>query len=632
MFNQQQMQGQLPYAVNQLQFPIGNYNFVPNIGLEPHLQQFAQLVQPMAQVLIEEIQKNSRMSPLRTFLFNQMAVQGFQNPDFAGLVKGAIEYFGYLVRRNQVQSPQQGVYKAAQEMVMFVTANNVRRFPALQQFEDPNKIQFVLNNFDAVSSDMQRERMQGTYPGTVQQFGMGGGNQFQNFQQGANFQQAAGGPTNNRNFGGSGSSGIFTTNEPSRMDNVESNSGMGRSYGASQSDNSAAAASETLVQEEILTHVEQNDFTVSLEEANKNWRPSDGSCYRPAFEPSHQKLVATKQGGRYFYQVKELGENEMDPSKHRLTPLFGNSNSLLVEKLKGSVEETSKVLSEAVSDAKAATNSTPVADITLDTYSRIRLESMPVELGYDSVWVSGIIERMKRAREREGAAPIHILQWDAKVVKAVVIESAEEVDLVRRFSRMDSSQLLMAIGNKKDRLSPATLKIIDDRLTEATNTAIKTCMSISGLNIDSFIDDWNDLVNHISNSYGEMIAAKFMAKDEEIIRNALNLMDYETSQDVTSGIYDTADGETYPISYFSENVSFTMLDFFSSELDLDFVKGTSALLSKVNTRVWFDLADQIFREYGDKCARHLIRTTDGKVLEVKKGWLADNAYIVNIVG
>lgn len=626
MFNNQ-MQGQLPFAVNQLQFPRGNYNTVPNIGLEPQLQQFGQLIPNISQCLINDIQTNAELSPLRTFLFNQMANNGFQNSEFAALVKGTIEYFAYLVRRGQVTNAQQAILKACQEMVMFVTASNVRMYPALLQFEDQQKLQFVLQNFDMITQDIQRERMQGGYPGIQQQ--MVGG-QFQQFGATPNFQQATGGPTMTRNYGGGsgGNSGIFTSNEPNRFVETPSNSSMNRNYGGSN--DLLSQASEAIVQEAILTHVEQSDTTVDLSEANKNWKPSDGNYYRPAYEPSHQKLVATLKNGRYFYQVKELGEYEMDPSKHRLTPLFGMNNSLITEKLKGSMEDTSKALAEAVSDAKSAPSK---QDLVFDSYSRIRLENeMPIELGYDSIWISGIVERLKRVRNRKEDTPIHILQWDAKVVKAFVVERSEETNLIRRFSKMDSNQLLMAIANMKDKFSPSVLKTIDERLTQATNIAIQTNMSIAHLDIGSFIEDWNDLVNHLSNKYGEMIAAKFAAKDEEIIRSALNILDDECAQDVTNGIYDTLDGENYPISYFVESVSFTMLEFFSSELDLDFIKDSSALLSKINTRVWYDLADQIFREYGDTCTRHLIRTVDGKILEIKKGWLTENAYIVNLVG
>ena len=623
MFNTQ-MSPQLPFAVNQLQFPVGNYNTVPNIGLEPHLQSLAGIIPNVSQCLISEIQNYANQSPLRTFLFNQMASNGFQNSDFAAIVKGTIEYFAYLIRRGMGVDHQQVLLKACQDMVIFITANNTRRFPQLQQLEDNNKLMVVLQNFDMVTQDIQRERMQNQYPGVQQQ--MNGGH-FQQFNMTPNFQQATGNQAPARNYGvGNGS--IFTSGEPVRMVDNSNNSGLGRNYGGLN--NNAAQASEQIVQNEILQHVEQTDSSVNLTEADENWKPSEGNFYRPAYEPSHQKLVATLKGGRYFYQVRELEGNEMDPSRHRLTPLFGNNNSLITEKLKGSVEDTSKVLADAVSDAKSAPTK---QDLVFDSFSRIRLDNeMPIELGYDSIWISGIVERINRVRGRNDNAPIHIMQWDAKVAKAFVIDNADEANAIRRLSRMDSSQLLMAIANVKDKFSPSVLNIIDERLTQAINTAIKTNLSISGLSIDSFIDDWNSLINHISNKYGEMIAAKFVAKDEEIIRCALNILDDSCAKNVTSGIYDTLDGENYPIAYFAESVSFTMLEFFSSELDLDFNTDTSALLSKVNTRVWYDLADQIFREYGDICTRHLIRTVDGKILEIKKGWLTDNAYIVNLVG
>ena len=633
MYNQ--TQGQLPFSHNQLQFQTGSYNVVPNIALDPHLQQFAQMLQPMSQVLIEEIQNKCRANPLRTFLFNQMANNGFQNAEFASLVKSAIEYFAYLVRRGQIQNPQQGVYKAAQEMVMFIAANNARNYPPLRQFEDPNKIQFVLNQFDGITQDMMRERQQGMYPGIQQQFSGGGApggfNQFGgggNMNMGGtNFQQATS-VTNQRSFGGGGGS-LFTTGGGDAVPSFGNESAvMDRNYGGGveAAAVSAAAASSHMVQEAIVGKLEESDTSTNLEEAARRWKPVEGCLYRPAYEPSHSKLVASRKGDKFFYTVRELGENEMDEERHRLTPLFGTNNSLITDRLKA--PEVSKALAEAVSDAKTAASG---VDATIDTYSRIRLDVMPIELGYDSVWVSGIVDKIRRQRQRGEDTPINITQWDSRIAKAVIIESEEQADLIRRFSKMDSTQLLMNIANKKDVLSPSVLAVIDERLTAAVNDAVRTNMSISGLNIDSFIDDWNDLINIISNKYGKLVAANFVAKDEEIIRNALNLLPKECGDDVTNGIYDTLDGETYPISYFVETVSFTALDFFSSELDLDFVPGTSALLSKVNTRVWYDLADQIYREFSDTCTRHLIRTCDGKTLEIKKGWLAENAYIINLV-
>lgn len=630
MYPQQQYQP-LPYAADQLQWPVGNYQFVPNITLEQNLLQYQQVLPALTQIMINDIQSRARMSPLRTFFFNQMARNGFNNPDFAAMVKGAVEYFAYMVRRGMIQDPNSGLMKAGTEMNQFITANNARIHPALSNSEDPGKLQYVLNQFDQITQDLQRERMMASqqYPGVMQQQQFGGGmgmgfNQFsqQPYSAGPNYSQAVGSAIN-RNYGGSSSSGVFTTGQPGTIDSADNGVSMGRNYGA-RGDSSAAAASEELVQEAIIDSLEQHDQTVDLAEANANWMPSEGSLYRPAFEPSHQKLVAKKRNDRYFFEVKELGEHEMDPNRHRLTRLFGNNNSLVADRLNPA--EASTKLAEAVSDAKTA----PAGkDLTIDAYSRIVLDQMPIEIGYDSIWVSGIIERMKRTQNREDEKPIQILQWHSTVGTPFVAKS-EEAERIRAMARMDSHQLIATIKQHKDSFTPAVLAMIDERLTKAVNAALKTNMSISTHTIDSFVDDWNDLVNSISKRYGDVIAARLMSHNEEIISGALSLLDSDAAVAVTQSIYDTGEEEVFPIQYFVENVSFTYVEFFSSELDLDFESKTSALLSKVNTRVWYDLSDQIFKEYGQTCRSHLIRTVDGKVLQVKKGWLTDNAYIINV--
>lgn len=622
MYQQNQMYGQLPYSPQQIMVQMVHQPVIPNIGLPPHLQSFGNLIPMVATCLINELQGRAQ-TPLRIFLLNQTGQNGFQNNDFASLVNSTIEYIGYLVRNGMALGPQQLVQQAASKMIQFIAAHNVRLYPPLQQYADQN-VAMALQEYDAIGQNLQRERMQqsGMHSGIQQQWNSNPG-----YGGGVNFNSAIGnGQMPQRNFGGNSQSGLFTSSS-GNMDVGNTSTGVDRNFGGS----TFTQMSEPVIQETVVDKLEAGDNVATVEAANASWFPAEGTFYRPAYEPSHQKLVVSLKHGRYYYQVKELGEDEMDPSKHRLTPLFKHSG-MIADKLKGFDESAKVELAEAISDAKSAT---PGTDMTLDTYSRIQMDRLPIELGYESVWVSGIVERVRRQRERvnqsEDAPPINIVQWHSGVVTPVVINNPEEVDLIRRFADMDCHQLMMNISHCKEKFSASTLAVIDQRLTTETNKALRVNLSIPNMSIDSYIDDWNDLVNHIANKYGETVAARLVSMDTEIIKNALTMIDDGCAADVTSSIYDTNDGESYPVSYFIENVSFTMLEFFSSELDLDFVSDTSALLSKVNTRVWYDLADQIFREFGDICKRHLVRTCDGKVLEISKGWLTDNAYIVSVV-
>lgn len=617
MYNQMQAQ-QLPYSTTQPQWQFGNYQYVPNIQFDAYIQPFARVLPELSAAVIAMIQQTAAASPQRMFLFNQMARNGFMNEDFANLMRNAMLLLSYLTRNRRLTGQQQDILTVADQIVNYASAGNCEKFPALLSYsQNPMGIQNVNQEFRNIGSMIAAEMNPGNmgYPGVMQQMTVGGG-----MSPSHNFQQATSGLNQP---GGS----LFVKGDRGPVGNSDiGNIGFGRDFGSAPQEQ-IQANSVNPIQEAITSQRNADCNQIDLNVANKKWYPVDGSMARPAYEPSHQKLVVLEREGRYIYQVKELGADEMDPAKHNLTPLF-NSNSIITDGLNSKPSNAAEMLANAVSDAKAAKQG---VDITLDSYSRVRFDKkMPIELGYDSVWVSGIVEQLRRSRSRNAEQPINIIQWDAKIAKAVPVDNKEHNDIIRHLSKLDSVKLIAALRNMRDKFDPALMKIIDQRLTDAVNEAIRLNMSIPDLTIDSFVDDWEDLVNYIGKKYGELTAAQFISRDDQIIKSAITMLDDTCAQDVTKGIYETEDGVEYPISYFAQNVSFTLLRVFSSELDLDFVKNTSAVLSKVNTRVWYDLAEQIFKEYGDTCTRHLVRTTDGEVLEIRKGWLVDDAYMIGL--
>lgn len=607
-------QNQLPFPVNQPIHPYGNYNVIPNIGVEPRLQRFSQAIPALSQCLIQELQQNAQMNPLRTFLFNQCGVNGFQNSEFASVVMTALEYLAYLANSGGASDPNMAIRKAAQDTVSFMAALNVRKYPALSQYCDMNNVQIVLNNFDMICNQIRNSMQQPMYPGVQQQFGNPGYGGFNTF----------GNQSYHRASGMGGNSGLFVSATGQMPQNPNNPIVERNYYGSNNAGNTAPIQEQPPMnnvvnnpspQKAVVDHLESKDIHCDLEEANKKWTPVNACMIRPAYEPSHQELVVSKTDAGYFYSVKEV----MDESKHRLTPLFGVSK--FNTQLKPAANKPQ--IEKAVEESKTTSGE----DVTLENFSRIKLELTPVEIGYDSAWISGIIEMKRRQKEKENQdTEISIIQW-SNIIATPIILSKDEAKQIRVLADMDCKKFILEIS-KQTVLKPSTLEIIDRILTKSINEVIKYNMSIPRLSVESFIDDFSDLINYVSNKYGDMAGAKLFNHATKLLNRKLTLVSDNEAKEITNDIYNTED-EDYDVEYFIEDISMTQLNTNSKELDIDFISDTSALLSSVSTKVWYELADTLYKEYGD--IKHLIRTLDGRMLEIRKGLLVDGSYIVNLV-
>lgn len=610
MFNQGMNQG-LPFSPTQLQAQIGNYQFVPNIALNQNLIQFQELVPVISQLLINEIQKNAQMSPTRIFLFNQMVFNNFANDSFVGLVKSTIEYFAFIYRSGRISNLQHGIQIAVTDMVSFISAQNVRNFPALLSYVDQNAVNTVLNKFDMVCNEIRYGQNNNMQVGQI------GNNAFipQSMQSinsyGSGVIQNNAGIINNGN-----SSGLFMNGQSGVPNQTSQDNLTGRSYMT----NSITTPIQDAIVDYSLKNEQESFSTEHLKTAEKRWKPTPEKPYRPAYTFSSQNLFVKALGENFLYQVRER-EESMDEAKHRITPLFGDvvQHSLIPNK----TQETMEDLKEAIADAK---DSIPNKDVTVGSYARVVLEDMPIELCVETVWIGGVAECYKRRSSEPDQKQISILQWDQKLVYAVEMDEPSTIDILQKLPTT-ATELIECLKTNSDKFGEVLSSQINTRLTKTVNRYIRNYLSIPSLRINSFITDWFDLINHIGNKFGEVIAANMLAKEEEIIKHSVTFVNTETAVNITKSIYDI---EKNPFQYFVEKYSFTYLRYFSHRLDIDFVNNTSALLTKSNSKQFYDLAEIIFKEYGNKADRHLIRTIDDHILEVTQGWVP-NSYLISLV-
>lgn len=101
-----------------------------DLGIPPHMQQFQDYVERALRV---ELQSQAHRSALRTFLYNQMSYNNYQNDDWFSLVMSCSEVADMYMGAQRM-SPDRAIPSAADRMIRIRIALNVQRYPALTQW------------------------------------------------------------------------------------------------------------------------------------------------------------------------------------------------------------------------------------------------------------------------------------------------------------------------------------------------------------------------------------------------------------------------------------------------------------------------------------------------------------------
>lgn len=127
----------------------------------------AQFVEPTMGMLLAELQANAQANPLRTFLFNQLSQNNYQNEEFANALMTVLEY-AELLASGGMSNIEMAVNTAVKEVAAMLTAINVARYPALAStVTDPRaqrnveeliaKFNQIGNQIDAFNSSRQAQ-------------------------------------------------------------------------------------------------------------------------------------------------------------------------------------------------------------------------------------------------------------------------------------------------------------------------------------------------------------------------------------------------------------------------------------------------------------------------------------------
>lgn len=151
--NSQQGAGNLPVSATQ---PDGTYYIqqgLPNqlpfqIPYQPKTPAQQELLQPAVGLFVQQLQDNAGRNGARTFAFNMLSQNGYQNGEFTAAVESVVEYAEMLVQAMQYP-PNEAIQQASKEIAQILSCLYVTKFPQLEQMLPPG-------GMNQISQDLQR--------------------------------------------------------------------------------------------------------------------------------------------------------------------------------------------------------------------------------------------------------------------------------------------------------------------------------------------------------------------------------------------------------------------------------------------------------------------------------------------
>lgn len=666
MFPQGQMQAQLPVPADSLITPFLNINpqnppFVPQLQVPPYMQTFVAYIAGCCAV---EIQQTAQNNSMRCFMFNLNSQNNFMNQEFADTVAAACDYIQLQIMKRQHSDPGSAAAICVPRVIEMIAAANVYTYPGLQAY-------VPAQSSDAVNQLVQAFRQTGAEITQMKSAQAMQAQQPAGFVQNNNFQQQPQHAPNNfvrqaptgvsltgqgqqaSLYGGAPAQGPAVRGPGGRVDRYASKAGQGMeevSFEAGQPLQQPAAIRQAhathakapvakevapvktnnvpaqYADHELLNVLQDGSFLIPAVDSEEIWRPNAAQPYLPAYNPStHLLFHQIFPDGTVGIVVKELTQAMMDWKQHNMGGVFGPAAK--VQKM------GAKDMDEVWADVKALNHADMISDVP------------PVE-GVDEVVPVWIDTEWKLSTSMEAAILNVRLAHQAACMKegkdllafesygSVLQITSDKEDHTAQLVRLGGVETYVGLAEKlkalKGDIPDSLWYLIDQTMTETINRVLRKNLSL-GIDIERFSDDIGQLFTYVEKK-GSVIFQAFQANQENTIRTALATIPEDQRKMMDEQLLAGIEGIC--LTYLTQETSFTVLDCMSHDLEVELQDGLAvAVLDSMVPEIYalvhgiFDRADNVEAEF----ARHLILTNDLKVIEVTRGHVGKDFYLMSVV-
>lgn len=386
----------------------------------------------------------------------------------------------------------------------------------------------------------------------------------------------------------------------------------------------------------IVKMAEDSDWTVTLDPTSYP--------YRQAYNTETHQLIHVKRPDGTVIEKLEPRTDNMEYEKHELNPTLRKQARERAEANGPNIPGPNWKQVNAVKPvrgsfgglaAKAAAKVAEGADeaAPVDTSNDL-VTPEPFKLDVVSTTLSLKEAQLKLAmfvkgKDVEAGTPVEF-QFD------VLTPIATKDDLVEALNQMETAgsfeELIQQLGelaelvDGRDGEYEEVFTTIDTRLTDAINQTLQQNFSLSDWSIDSFHEDYVDLLGALEEKFGGELVDRFVTHAPLMIGTALSVLKEEGLAAYLKSIDD--DGSS-SILAFRDRCSITQVPWKFEDLHLDLNGGGQ--VSEAAMPELHEALSAIFTRTEDfpvTFAHRYLQTADKQLIELRKGYLGTDALLV----
>lgn len=651
-----------------VQFRNDNFPFIPNVSNCP--QQMQYIIPAICSMIANESAQRCGAHPGRMFLFNQLSFNNWGNNEFVTAIATVIDILQLNLAKGMIRSVEEGVQKAVSDTLSIMCSLNFQTFPALQSVTDPNIVNDAQRNIQAFSS-LQNEICQfknrSQNPQQFQQPQFQQPFQQQVYQQSpqmmvnpafnnpvnqfANVQFANNQPINSGI--GSGNSTIFSnsgTTQPLTSFPAKTSAPTGKYDYLKPS--SPIIDQKSYFTKEPLQHVSAKPGEVTATAfgwpddtiAPLKWTPSSQQAYPLTINPythKHGLKEMDIHGKKFvFSYLIPLKEEEMDRARHTITTMqqvmtahipeqYGTREESLTESVKNMFRVTSDELNlySKPPEELSKEDAEALAEVKCFINPKMGLETFLEAAIFDG----RLSQKQSQLSDTECAA-----YRIYKIIATPVVGTEDHSSFIGNISACKSFREIAAILSETLTLHSSERSLIslcyeiEKILTKEINSVLRNKMSLPGINIDSFIDDVNDLPEYLGKTFGDLYKRAFLEFQKDYITQLIGNCNGEGAEALRYNLIDEDENKAV-INFIARTYSLTYLNVDSSELCIKPYDECASSLMEDENKLMFAVASGIFKqdkEFNREALHNLIITNDDKMFEIFTGMIGKDFYTI----
>ncbi len=593
------------------------------------------IIPAISSAIANELARKSSINEARTFTYNLVSFNNWQNSDYKELIQFTIDLMVLNLNKGYVISPYSEITNTVNQAISLWSSRKILQYPETRSLFSGQIIKacednsLILNNMlqEMQSMYSNNPNQQPTYgtmmdtPNGRMVFTQNGWQpvpppQYQpQYQYPPNYNQPQFPQQQQPN------NGMFVSSTPGVMQQADIGSSLDRRYGAAygtNNNNRDVQFSSINRNNNPVVEPKENKPVVEEVLTAKNWFSSEMQPYREMYSKDLFDANYRRVNGHVIEIITPKG-GTMDREAHKLHTVMGVAIDTQPRMSTLSIDvEALTMVSNVKTDSKVAIPANVSMMVT---------RGWILDLYVDSLILEARIKHMQCGKS--------IYRCFGNIIDPIPSRNKNQDILLEIGEASTFIEIATILGKHAAAVKESDLDVLmylselNKYFTKIINSFLKNNMSLDGLSIDSFGDDIYDIISYMKKNFGNSYVKSFELFELETIPSMYRNIIKEDIDSLFSQSLSTPDGIEF--NAVMNNASVTVVSMTKEELDI-FAEDTALLISESKSPILHDIAKSLFAQVKSLSyypMDNYLVTENGDRFKLYKGYVGMDCYLIS---